>query len=223
MRIVPIKQGFSSFLILIDQKPILIDTGMAGDVDKKIDAITKVGVKPKDISLILITHAHIDHVGNADDLRRITGAPIAMHKLDAEYSVKGLTAPAPPYSTTGKIMDFIFKSRKISPLPKLVPDILIDGDFDLNPYGVDARVISTPGHTPGSISVITSEYDAIVGDLMFGSFFNPNKLTMPYFMGDYDTWRKSVDLILSLNPRNIYAVHANPFKNEDIKRLLHLK
>ena len=45
-------------------------------------------------------------------------------------------------------------------------DVVVKEDTDLRDYGVDARVLTTPGHTMGSISVLTSEGDCMIGDLL---------------------------------------------------------
>jgi hydroxyacylglutathione hydrolase len=220
MRVIQIKDGFVSFFILQDQKTILIDTGFPGDVNKKLDAIKNAGVNPKEISLILLTHAHHDHFGNADELRDITGAPIAIHKLDSEYLAKGESSPIKPHGFTGRMMVFFMKLRKKMPPLIIKPDIIFEGEFDLKQYGVDAVAIHTPGHTPGSVSVITSTPEAIVGDMLFASLSNPNKISFPFFIDDLNEVKASIRKVLSYNPKLIYAAHSKPINPDDVKRLI---
>ncbi len=56
-----------------------------------------------------------------------------------------------------------------SSYPAFEPDILIDGPLELEEYGVRGRVIPTPGHSPGCVSVLLKSGDAIAGDLIFPS------------------------------------------------------
>ena len=71
MKVVQIKDGFSSYFVIQDKRPMLVDTGNVGDFQKKLSDISATGVNPKDISLILLTHSHYDHFGNVPGNERI--------------------------------------------------------------------------------------------------------------------------------------------------------
>ncbi len=68
---------------------VLVDAGIKGEEQKILRKITEVG--KGDLCLIFITHAHLDHYGSAAAVRRITGAPIAIHHLDEEAMALGET------------------------------------------------------------------------------------------------------------------------------------
>jgi glyoxylase-like metal-dependent hydrolase (beta-lactamase superfamily II) len=64
----------------------LIDTGYPGQTGSILKYIKKkLGRKPSDLKTIILTHCDIDHIGNARNLRDVTGARIAIHKIEAEY------------------------------------------------------------------------------------------------------------------------------------------
>lgn len=110
---------------------ILIDTGWDSDDGFKAlkDQLTANSIEPEDVALICITHGHIDHIGLSNRVRRLTGAPVAIHGLDAENPAvtrfeHGVTAP-------------------------IIDRLLKDGE-ELLP-GTDIWALWTPGHTPGHL------------------------------------------------------------------------
>ncbi len=115
--------------------------------------------------LILHTHAHWDHCGGTKELKQTTGAPAAVHHAEAERMRRGnngvLRPTAPMSALLRPFLDW--------PFPGVEPDLLLGDDTDLRPFGVEGRVVLTPGHTAGSVSVLTPDREAIVGDLLMGA------------------------------------------------------
>lgn len=120
---------------------ILIDTGAGWSVDKIINNVQRLGLDCKDLSRILLTHCHIDHIGGTPEIKRRFGSKIYIHKLDAPPLENGdpiLTA-ANWYQTT-------------------FPPTPVDVKFNLQEKTLkigDQKVICihTPGHTRGSICI----------------------------------------------------------------------
>ena len=109
--IIPIKLGFvKAFLLKGENKLILVDTGTPGSENKIVKKIKNLGFNPSQISLILLTHAHTDHCGSVNELKRITGAKVAIHKDDAKYLLGGESAEVIPNSPFGKLFSFITKN-----------------------------------------------------------------------------------------------------------------
>jgi len=120
---------------------ILIDTGAGWSVDKIINNVQRLGFDCKNLSKILLTHCHIDHIGGAPEIKKRFGAKIYIHKLDAPPLENGdsvLTA-ASWYQTTfpPTPMDVKFNSPE---------QTLIIGEQKI-------VCLHTPGHTPGSICI----------------------------------------------------------------------
>jgi len=102
--------------------------------------------------------------------------------------------------------------------PPVKPDILIDEDMDLSKFGVDGKVIHTPGHTAGSVSVILPNGEFIVGDLVMRGmlrFWQPN---YPLFADNMFQLKESIKLILRKKPTKIYCTHGGPFEPEAVLR-----
>ena len=164
MEIVPtihMIEGISAHCYLIDgHELILIDTGMPRKTKKILSYITEVlHKKPIDLKTILLTHCDIDHIGNAWELRRITGATIAAHPLDAE-----IIAGKKPRQTSRKTMQILFKllSAILQVKPFTVDEILDDGHTIAG-----LTVLHLPGHTPGSIAFYDQKRKVLfIGDTL---------------------------------------------------------
>ncbi len=210
----PIALGTVRVFLLKGERNILVDAGNPGDDGKMVRKLSALGFRPEDISLIIITHGHQDHFGSADRMREITGAPVMMHANDAFSIAEGKNQSAAPRTLAAKIYMRLIKGR-LSKFTPFEPDIVIDKEISLHEYGVEGKIIHTPGHTSGSISIHLDDGTCIVGDMLMG-----RRPAYPMFVSDIGTLRHSIRRILSLNPRLIYASHGGPYIPADVEKLL---
>lgn len=162
--------------LLADKDITLIDTGLPHKTKKILGYISdELHRKPSDLKMIVLTHCHVDHIGNAQELKKLTGARIAAHQEDAEYISGKKKLPGPR-----GVMRIIFKLgaqfMKVQPFP--VDLLLHDGD-----KVVGLTVLHVPGHTPGSITLFDSKRKVLfTGDTLRyrgGKVEGPpNKFTM---------------------------------------------
>ena len=82
--IIQMPLGAANAFIIRGKRPVIVDTGYLNSAPAIIDRLTENGIDPKSVSLILITPGHADHFGSAAALKKLTGAPVAVHKLDAD-------------------------------------------------------------------------------------------------------------------------------------------
>jgi len=204
--------------IVRGERPIIIDTGMPGHDAKILKAMDEKGIKPADISLILITHGHHDHYGSAVALKQETGAPLAIHKADSEPLKTGVNPTLIPIGTKGKIMVGLSGMIKMPEIKGMDADILIEGEMDLSKYGIAGRVVPTPGHTRGSVSIFLDGGCALIGDLIFGGFIRQKAPGFPYFGYDNQEIMRSMQKVLDFNPKIIYAGHGGPFTAAAVRR-----
>lgn len=175
-----LRGAISNAYLLLGERPVLVDTGAPGDLARLISGLKAAKVTPKDLSLILLTHGHSDHAGCAAELRRRSGAKIALHASDVPLAKAGRNGVLAPQEVLGRLI----RPFVDEPFEAFEPDISFHADFDLTPYGVNAKVLLTPGHTPGSVSVVLGSGEALIGDVLRGSLMWPNKARPHFFCND---------------------------------------
>ena len=218
--VVPIKLGIVKSFIIKGEKTVIIDTGYPGNGNKILHNLQENSIKPEDISLIVITHGHIDHYGSAEELRKLTGAPIAIHRADAEYLEKGINYIGTPVDLFGRVTKSLFIRTDEFVSKSLKVDIVFDDEVDLLEFGIDGRIINTPGHTDGSVSLILSGREAIVGDLIMGGILFRGVPRYPLFVSDISKLRESIKRVIQLSPKIIYPSHGGPFTRAIVEKFL---
>jgi hydroxyacylglutathione hydrolase len=153
--------GVNCYLLEGSGGYLLADTGFLNrrvTLDKKL---ADGGCRPGNLNLIVLTHGDEDHAGNAAYLRENYGARIAMHPADSPMVEQGdmqwgrKAHPdrySPVFKITSVVSTLFIKSGKFETFK---PDVSVEDGLDLAVYGFDARIINTPGHSKGSISVLT--------------------------------------------------------------------
>jgi hydroxyacylglutathione hydrolase len=194
------------YLIHTETGYFLIDTGIKNRRKELEDSIVEAGCQPDDLKLIIITHGHIDHIGNSAYLRNKYGAKIAMHRGDVKMVTgAGMFADAPP-SLMIKLIGFLMKITGLSDFEIFTPDIMLEDNQSLQEYGLDATVLHTPGHSKGSISILTASGDLFCGDIFSGSVEGVTTL-----VDDKSKLDSSVEYLKALNNKSFYPGHGKIF------------
>ncbi len=208
-------RGISIFLI-IEEEITLIDAGLRGSVPAIARAISKLGRSIEEVSLIIITHNHLDHIGGLPELRKISGARVAIHRDDLNFRQKGL-----PYRGWLKAI------MKAPFIPAVWPfayatekdvDIVLQGGEVLSPLG-GLEVIHTPGHTPGGISL----YSAAKKLIFIGDTINHRardfSLAPPFVNSDNARLKQSVKRLAQLDFDVLCYGHGRPLMENASARL----
>lgn len=207
----PYKMGsVNSYLIKTRSGFILIDTGSSNqqtEIERELD---NAGCQPGDISLIVLTHGDFDHSGNAAYLRKKFGAKTAMHAEDL-----GMVAHGDMFGNRQKGNNMI--TKKLVPIlfgfgnsRRFTPDFYLDEDADLSEYGLEAEVLYLPGHSKGSIGILTAAGDLFCGDLLEST----KQPVLNSLMDDPVAGNASVEKIKSLEINTVYPGHGEPFAME---------
>jgi glyoxylase-like metal-dependent hydrolase (beta-lactamase superfamily II) len=170
----------------------------------------------------MITHGHWDHIGSAKQIKEVTGAKIAMHEREAHWLENSVTLHPPGVTVWGRVLENIVKMFiPFVHIPATKVDLKLGNEgMSLSDYGIPGRVIYTPGHSSGSISVLLESGEAFVGDLAMNKLplrFTPG---LPIFADDVSLVKESWIRLLNLGARTIYPAHGKPFPAEVIKKAL---
>ena len=219
------------YLVKLDDGFILVDTGgkTVFDMDFKTfrDAVEKelenAGYTPGKMKLIVITHGDGDHTGNASFFRDKYKAKIAMHPADNYIVENGKLSNARVKSFVFGIISSLmgFSSSKLKATlenyEKFTPDIALSEGFDLSPYGWNAKVIHLPGHTEGSVGIISEDGDLFCGDIL--AYYGKGKPVLSFLGVDFNEMKKSLEKIKKLDVKTVYPGHGKPFSGELLKQL----
>ncbi len=156
------------FKVSRGERAFIVDAGTFGNAREIVDAVGATGAPAP--SLLVLTHTHFDHAGAAFMLRDEFRLKVAVHRHDAGFLETGIS-PFPAGTTLGtKAFMAVVKrpGELVTRYPGVVADVVVDDEFDLGVFGFNARIVHTPGHTGGCVSVIVDDEIAIVGDTLYG-------------------------------------------------------
>jgi glyoxylase-like metal-dependent hydrolase (beta-lactamase superfamily II) len=206
----------SNVYVIECAQPILIDTGTAADMDDLRTALADLGLRAQQFGLVIVTHAHHDHAGLANELQKAYGVKVMLGAGDADQAARGEDDPLKPQNLTGTFL----KPWLVKDFPAFAPDVLVSSAIDLKPYGVTGTVLPMPGHTPGSIVVLLSNHGAFVGDEILGGYFGgaffPHHPGEHYYQADADQNRRNIGTLLGRGVSTFYLGHGGPVAREDV-------
>ncbi len=217
IKIHTIKFGFVKvYLLETESGLVLIDTGLPKSEIKLYKYMEKQKLKPKDIKLIIITHAHGDHVGSLKTIKNKTKAQILIHEHDGFLLNAGISPKV--YPTIWLLKKFYNpdKETKITPVKS---DIIITDEYPLEEFGINGKIIHTPGHTKGSITVIVESKNAFVGDIAMKIpplSFSYEPIIAENLEQVYSSWQKIIDC----GVETIYPSHGRTFNIKLLEKIL---
>lgn len=223
-KVIQYPAGMSNGFFLVEgENVIAVDGGALYGQEYAKKACEDAGIDPKSIRLIVVSHPHVDHTCNLDELRKLSGAPILVHKKGEEDMILAKRPSVFPRNQIGdEIMEFA-KSQGGMPddyLPPIQPDLTWEDSFDLKPYGISGTVIYTPGHSLADCSVVLESGQAIVGDLICQDGFTHGAPTIAYFGFTPDRLKANEVLFPSLEALAdtgcsiYYSGHGGPYTRE---------
>ena len=194
------------YLIKTDSGCMLIDTACANSCAELERELSASG---ENLKLIVLTHGDFDHSGNAAYLRQRFGAKIAMHRDDSAMVERG------DIFGGRKKGNFIF--RRLAPVlfgfgrsKRFKPDFYLEDGDDFAEYGFEARVVHIPGHSKGSIGILTAGGELFGGDLLIKNK-NPQRNKL---IDDIEAAEASIKRLKELKVKTVYPGHGRPFPME---------
>lgn len=201
-------EGITAHCYLVDDRElVLIDTGMPHKTKKILQYITyDLHKTPSDLKTILLTHCDIDHIGNALELRNITGAKIAAHPQDAEV-IAGKKMRMTPKGRMRILFKLLGSFLQVKPFQ--VDSMINEGDTISG-----LTVFHMPGHTQGSIALYDSKRKVLfIGDMLGfrdGVVQGPSKsVTM-----DMEQACQSIEKLHNLDFTVMLSGHGAPLRSD---------
>lgn len=209
------------YLIRTDAGYVLIDTGFPNNRAELEKELENAGCTPGNLKLIVMTHGDLDHTGNGAYLREKYGAKIAMHRDesavvehgDDTLSRRRRSFPRRTFDKIAlKLLSVFARSGKFE---RFSPDFTMDDGYNLTEYGLDAKVLHIPGHSRGSIGILTTRGDLFCGDLLW----NMRKPGTHSIVDDQGELETSVERLKKLKTSMVYPGHGKPFPLESLRQV----
>ncbi|MFD0794088.1 MBL fold metallo-hydrolase [Mucilaginibacter litoreus] len=211
---------------------VLVDTGVKGSAKKIINMAEQLfgpGTKP---AAIVLTHGHSDHSGSLQELLRYWDVPVYAHHLEMPYLTSRSSYPPADPEVGGGFMSLISWMWPIKPInvSRNLREIdLYEGIPELPEW----KIIHTPGHTPGHISlffplnttlIAGDAFTTIPAESAFYALSYVKKLSGPpkYITTDWIAAARSVRKLASLQPRIAATGHGPVMRGRELSTELNL-
>lgn len=187
----------------------LIDCGLAGRLEVLELKLKGLGAHFSDIEQLVLTHCHLDHVGTASELQRLTNVPTMVHQLDAPI-VRGEAVVAEPQLSDWErqLHERIAGNMLPAPLAHVDREL---ADGDVIKMGHDATVVHVPGHTDGSVALyVATRRLLFTGDAAASVGTRP---IVGVFNVDPERARESFRKMAALEPESVCFGHGPPLSD----------
>jgi len=209
-----ISLGFvNAYLLAAKDGFVLVDTGMPRQWRGLEAALRGAGCAAGHLRLVVLTHADRDHTGNVGRLREDFGAPVAIHGADAPVLETGVSPIRTGRSFSARLAMRLIgmarrRARRRPPAALRVDVIRTDGQR-LDDWGLSAAVVHLPGHTRGSIGVLTDGGDLIAGD----TCVNRRRPGPSPFVESFADYRDSITRMreMAKSVARVFPGHGSPF------------
>lgn len=233
MKIISLKLSATvCYLIPVDDKYLLIDTGYEKDKALFHKRLLKLGISMKDIAYVLLTHHHDDHIGLLNEIKdhnpscriimHINAIPILKKgKSDmtsGKYTNKKVAMMIKIVKKLNKDWDFAFPAYTVDD-----HDIIIEGEITLSKIGINmpGKIICTPGHTDDSIALLLDNGIGLVGDAASNTLHIMGTKYCGIVITDLKQYYKSWEKLIKENVNTIYPAHGKPFNLKKLKNNLY--
>ncbi len=216
------------FLLSCNEGYLLVEGGSQKEFSLFMRQLKGVGIDPKEIQFLFLSHHHEDHAGFAASLRKVSSCRIIMHSEALKPLQKGEHFVPGGGLVNRRALVFSFYALlkgvrfRLEPLELNETDIIVreDDHGRLRSLGIPGEILVTPGHSPDSISLLLDDGSCFCGDAaMNGPAWLGNRYCC-IFISDvkqyYNSWQK----MIKKGARTIYPAHGFPFSYQKLQKNL---
>jgi len=202
---------FGTCHLLVDERrdAVLLDTGLVGETSQICRLIRRLGLQPDSIKAILLTHGHLDHVGNLAWAKRWTGAPVFAHRAEQAH-IDGTIQYTSAARWLGRLERLGYAVLNYCPVR--IDYFIADGD-EL-PFWGGLRVVHLPGHTEGHCGFYSERRGLLFSGDLFASYVFSVHLPPPVLNTHPDLLLGSVEKARSLDARLVIPQHYDILDGE---------
>lgn len=213
----------NAYILIHGRAAVLVDTGLPRHARRIGKALAAEGLSWSDLRAVILTHGHIDHAGSAAEIARLSAAPVHAHEGDLPYlhGQRPLTRPTGWFGQIFRLTGVIER-----PYAKVAIDAPLQGGAEVTlTFWPDHKLtlVPTPGHTPGSLSVLTKDGQVLAGDLLssgilLGGLAWRSRTQQPPFEEDTRQVVQSLQSLLERGARRFYLGHGGPVSAVQVQR-----
>lgn len=201
-------KGLGVYLIKTDAGLILLSGAMPKSTPFLTHSIRKLGFALQDVKLLLVTHAHLDHVGTLAEMKKLTNASVVVMEADAALLQSGGNT------------DYLYAKRPDMHFEAVKADKIIKDGETVNLGALNMLAHGTPGHTPGCTTWETNiEHDGKKYNVVFPDCTSVNPGTRfkkdPSYPGIAEDYKRTFTVLESLHPDIFLSYHAEFFGLEE--------
>lgn len=224
------KASYHPVILKNDNEMVLVDCGMPGSLSKIKESAIGQKMNTDNLTKVVITHQDLDHVGSLAELKAAYPSIKVLAGVNEKPYINGEKEPVKAKKLR-EMYDSLPESQKemINDMKKLhgtYKPVHVDEtlhDHDIFPWCGDVEIISTPGHTPGHISLYLHEFKTLIsGDALFiqdGELV----ISLPMFTFDMEQARQSINKLLDYNIEKVVCYHGGIYEGnikEALKKIL---
>ena len=197
----------------------VVDTGYPGDLDDLLASIAEIGHRVDDVVAVLVTHAHIDHIGSLPALLAKHPVPVLLSPTEARHARREFLEQAGPADVVRNLWRprvlpwSVHLMRKGAMKDASVPSATDFGNVDVIDVPGRPVPIATPGHTSGHTAYLLPEArvlltgDALVTGHPLSATTGPQML-LDFFHHDVRAARAALDVIAAVDAEAIIPGHG---------------
>lgn len=212
----PIRHAMGCSHLLVEddgRSAVFLDAGFVGDFFLMRRSLRRLGLTPGDVQAILLTHGHLDHVGNLAELHEWTGAPVWAHAeerahVEGRYPYQGISRVCGWAEAAGRVL----LRRRVGRVDRVF------ADGDLLPFWDGLRVVHLPGHTRGHCGFYSERHDLLFSGDLFASYFFRTHEPPPILNSVPEQFAESFRRVAELDPRWIVPNHYDRLDGTLLRR-----